>query len=201
MAQPEGERVMSADVSSPYPDATSSHHTGMRIAVGLLGAAALVIGIVLLFNPVAAARTLALLLGLSLVIGGLLEIAVGSDTGKRRWLAVVLGAILVIGGILVAAWPGITLVALAWITGLSLIVHGAARAGVAVVEREEIPSWGWLVLAGAVNVLLGVLAIAWPEATVLVLSVIFGAQIAVFGLLLLVAAFANHGTRSPAHAG
>jgi uncharacterized membrane protein HdeD (DUF308 family) len=191
---------MSADVSSPYADATSSKHTGMRVAVGLLGVAALVIGIVLLFNPVAAARTLALLLGLSLVIGGLLEIAVGADTGKRRWLAVVLGGVLVIGGILVAVWPGITLLALAWITGLSLIVHGAARAGVAVVERDQIHNWGWLVLAGAVNVVLGVVAIAWPEATVLVLSVIFGAQITVFGLLLLVAAFVNNGPRTAAHA-
>jgi uncharacterized membrane protein HdeD (DUF308 family) len=173
----------------------------MRVAIGLLGAAAVVIGVVLLFNPVAAARTLALLVGLSLLIGGLLEIAFGWDNEKRRWLSVVLGAILVIGGLVAALWPGITLLALAWITGLSLVVHGAARVGLAVVEREEIPGWGWVVLAGAVNVLLGVLAIAWPEATVLVLSLILGAQIAVFGVLLLVAAFASGGARTGAHAG
>ena len=192
---------MTADVSSSFADATASKHTGMRVVVGILGLAALALGIVLVFNPVAAARTLALLLGLSLVIGGFLEIAVGWDSGKRRWLSVVLGGILVIGGLLAAFWPGITLVALAWITGLSLVVHGAARVGIAVVEREQIPGWGWFVLAGAVNVLLGVLAIAWPEATVFVLSVILGAQIALFGVVLLVAAFAPHGTRAGAHAG
>jgi uncharacterized membrane protein HdeD (DUF308 family) len=192
---------MTADVSSPYADAHHAGHTGMRVVIGLLGVAALVIGVVLVFNPVAAARSLALLLGLSLVIGGLLEIAVGSDTGNRRGLSFVLGAVLVIGGILLVLWPGITLLALAWITGLSLIVHGAARVGVAVVAREEIPGWGWLALAGAVNVLLGVLAIAWPEGTVLVLSVIFGVQIAMFGVLLLVAAFMHHGTRAGANAG
>jgi uncharacterized membrane protein HdeD (DUF308 family) len=190
---------MSADVSSSYADAGPSRHTGTRVAVGLLGAAALVVGIVLLFNPVAAARTLALLLGLSLAIGGLLEIAVGWDSGKRRWLSLVLGGILVVGGILAVVWPGITLVALAWITGLTLVVHGAARVGLALVARDEIPSWGWLVLAGAVNVLLGVLAIAWPEATVLVLSLILGAQIAAFGLLLLIAAFVHPGARAGAH--
>jgi uncharacterized membrane protein HdeD (DUF308 family) len=196
---------MTADVSNPYADADHSgrtgRHTGMRVVVGLLGLAALVIGVVLLFNPVAAARSLALLLGLSLVIGGLLEIAVGADTGRWRWLSVVLGAVLVIGGILVVFWPGITLVVLAWIVGLSLIVHGAGRVGIALVEREEIPGWGWLALAGAVNVLLGVLAIAWPAGTVLVLSLIFGAQIALFGLLLLIAAFAHHGTRAGARVG
>ncbi|MCW2533066.1 MAG: putative rane protein HdeD, family, partial [Blastococcus sp.] len=42
---------------------------------------------------------------------------------------------------------------------------------------------------GAFNILVGVLALAWPEATVLVLSLILGAQVLVFGLFLLVAAF------------
>src|SRR5215213_8127330 len=152
---------MSADVSSPYANATGSKHTGMRVAIGLLGVAALVIGVVLLFNPVAAARTLALLLGLSLVIGGLLEMAVGWGAESRRWVSVALGAVLVLGGVLAVVWPGITLFTLALITGTSLIVHGGARIGLAVVERHEIEGWGWLALAGAVNALVGVVAIAW----------------------------------------
>jgi uncharacterized membrane protein HdeD (DUF308 family) len=188
---------MTANVSSPYANVTPSGHTGMRVLVGLLGAATLVVGVVLLFNPVAAAHTLALLIGLAFLIGGLLEIAVGWDSG-RRWAAILLGAILVVGGILAAVWPGVTLFTVALITGLSLIAHGAVRIGVAVVARSEIDSWGWLVLAGAVNVIAGVIAIAWPQATVFVLSLILGAQIAVFGLLLLVAAFVHPG--SPAQA-
>ncbi|WP_116450390.1 HdeD family acid-resistance protein [Blastococcus litoris] len=188
---------MTADVSSPHA-AVTSRHTGLRVVVGLLGVAALVVGIVLLFDPVAAARTLALLLGLSLAIGGLLEIAVAWNAGKGRGVSLVLGGILVLGGVLAVVWPGVTLLALAWITGLTLVVHGALRVGLALAARHEIPSWGWLVLAGAVNVLLGVLAIAWPEATVLVLSLILGAQIAAFGLLLLVAAFASGGSRTGA---
>jgi uncharacterized membrane protein HdeD (DUF308 family) len=190
---------MTADVSRPSAGAAPSRHTGTRVAVGLLGVAALVVGVVLLFNPVAAARSLALLLGLAFVIGGMLEIAVGWDAEKRRWGSFALGAILIIGGVLAAIWPGVTLFTLALITGLSLILHGAARVGLAVVARDEIPGWGWLVLAGAVNVVIGVIAIAWPQATVLVLSLILGAQIAVFGLLLLVAAFVHPGSRAGAH--
>jgi uncharacterized membrane protein HdeD (DUF308 family) len=191
---------MTANVSSSYADTTPTGHTGIRVAVGVLGLAALVIGVVLLFHPTAAARTLALLLGLSLVIGGLLEMAVGWGAEKRRWASIILGAVLVVGGVLAAFWPGVTLATLALITGLSLIVHGAARIGLAVVARQEIPSWGWLVLAGAVNVLVGVIAIAWPEVTVLVLSVVLGLQIAVFGLLLIGAAFIHRGAPSGAHA-
>jgi uncharacterized membrane protein HdeD (DUF308 family) len=189
---------MTANVSSSYADATPAKHTGVRVAIGLLGLAALVVGIVLLFNPVAAARTLAFLVAISFVLGGLLEMAVGWDSEHGRWASFVLGGILVLGGIVVLAWPGITLAVIAFVTGLSLIVHGAARVGLAVVRRHDIPGWGWFVLAGAVNVLIGVLAIAWPEATVLVLSLVLGLQIALFGALLVVAAFVR--SSSPASA-
>jgi uncharacterized membrane protein HdeD (DUF308 family) len=191
---------MTANASGMYADVTPSRHTGTRVVVGLLGAATLVVGVVLLFNPVAAAHTLALLIGLGFVVGGLLEMAIGWDSA-HRWGAVLLGAILVIGGVLAAVWPGPTLFTVALITGLSLIAHGAVRVGVALMERREIPSWGWLAFAGAVNVVAGIVAIAWPQATVFVLSLILGAQIAVFGLLLLLAAFMNPGARASAATG
>jgi uncharacterized membrane protein HdeD (DUF308 family) len=186
---------MTANVSSSYADAAPTHHTGTRVAVGLLGVATLLLGVVLLIDPVAAARTLALLLGLAFVVGGLLEIASGWDAEKRRWGSFALGSVLVIGGVLAVLWPGVTLVTLAWITGLSLIVHGAARIGLAVVARHETASWGWLALAGAVNLLIGVVAVAWPQATVRVLSLVLGLQVTIFGLVLLVAAFTH--SRSP----
>jgi uncharacterized membrane protein HdeD (DUF308 family) len=188
---------MTANVRNHAAGGTLSGHTGVRVVVGVLGAAAVVLGVVLLFQPVAAARTLAFLVGVSFVVAGLLEIAMGWAEERRRWLSVVLGAVLVLGGILAVVWPGVTLVSLALITGLSLIVHGAARIAVAVVARREVPGWGWLALAGAVNAVLGIVAITWPEATVLVLSLILGAQIAAFGVLLLVAAFVHP---SPAEA-
>ncbi|MGY1643601.1 HdeD family acid-resistance protein [Geodermatophilus sp. SYSU D00703] len=184
---------MTANVSGPYA-AAPSRHKGLRVAVGLLGVAVVVIGIVLLFNPVAAARSLALLIGLAFVVGGLLEIAVAWDAERHRTGSLVLGAILVLGGILAAFWPGLTLWTLVLITGLSLIVHGAGRVGLAVVARREIPGWGWLVALGAVNVIVGVLAIVWPQATVLVLCIVFGLQVVFLGLALVAAGFWRPGT-------
>jgi uncharacterized membrane protein HdeD (DUF308 family) len=162
--------------------------------MAVLGGAAVVLGGVLLFNPYAAARTLALLVGLALVIGGLLEIAAGWDS-DHRVSGTVLGAILVVGGLLAAFWPGATLWTIALLTGFSLLVHGVARTALAVLGRAEIPGWGWLALAGVVNIVIGVMALAWPAATVLVLSLVLGFQILAFGVLLLVAAFS--GPRSP----
>ena len=180
---------MTAEVSSPRHGAAPAPHSNAgRIALGVLGGAAVVVGVVLLANPVAAARTLALLLGLSLVLAGGLEIALGWDT-DRRGLTTVLGGVLVVGGLLAAFWPDVTLWTLAVLTGISLLVHGLARIAVALLERHEIPGWPWLVLAGAVNVAVGVVVLSWPEATVLVLSLLLGAQVLAFGALLLAAAF------------
>ena len=191
---------MTASVSSAYTGATPSKHTGMRIATGLVGLATVIVGVVLLFNPVGAARTLALLLGLAFVLGGLLEIAVGWDS-RSRWASVVLGGILVVGGILAMAWPGVTLWVLALVTGLSLVLHGIGRIVLAVMARHEIQGWPWLALAGALGVLFGVLALAWPGATVLVLSLVLGAQVTAFGLLLMAAAFLPSARKSTAPTG
>lgn len=188
---------MAANATSAYAGPSPAPHTGTRVAVGLLGLAALVVGLVLLFHPAHAAHALALLIGLGLVIGGLLEAAVGWGT-THRISTLVVGAVLVIGGVLAAVWPKVTLGTLALIIGLSLIVHGIVRIAIAVAARAEIPHWGWLAAAGVVNLLIGVIAIAWPEATVLVLSVIFGLQVAGFGLVLLATAFLNPAARTVA---
>ena len=185
---------MTAEVSSPRHGGDPAPHSAAgRIALGVLGGAAVVVGVVLLANPVAAARTLALLLGLSLVLAGALEIALGWDSG-RRGLTTVLGGVLVVGGLLAAFWPEVTLWTLAVLTGISLVLHGLGRIVVALLERREIPSWRWLALAGVVNVVVGVVVLGWPEATVFVLSFLLGAQVLAFGALLLGAAF--FGSRS-----
>jgi uncharacterized membrane protein HdeD (DUF308 family) len=172
-----------------YSGAPPAHRSGAgRVAIGVLGAAAVLFGGFLLFNPYSAARTLALLFGVALVIAGCMEFAGGWD-GGRRWGSWVLGAILVIGGVLAAVWPAVSLGTIALIVGLSLILHGLGRLALAVVGRREIPGWGWLAFAGAVNLLVGILAVAWPQATVFVLSLVFGAQVLIFGVLLLVVAF------------
>jgi uncharacterized membrane protein HdeD (DUF308 family) len=187
---------MTAEASGPYSGAAPAQHSGLgRTAMALFGGAAVLVGGVLLLNPYAAVRTLGLLLGLALVLGGCLEISSAWDSG-RRGAGMLLGAVLVIGGLLVAFWPGATVWTLAVLTGVPLLVHGVARIGIAFLGRAEVPGWGWLALAGALNVVVGILALAWPEVTVRVLSLILGVQVVVFGVLVLIAAFS--GSRSHA---
>jgi uncharacterized membrane protein HdeD (DUF308 family) len=188
--------IMTADVSGSYSGAAPAKHSGVaRTAMAVFGGAAVVVGVVLLFNPVAAARTLALLIGLALVIAGCLEMASGWDS-DRRAPGLLLGAVLVVGGLLAAFWPGVTLWTIALLTGFSLLVHGLGRTALAVMGRSEIPGWGWLALAGVLNIVVGILALVWPAATVLVLSLVLGFQVLVFGVLVLIAAFSGSRTHA-----
>jgi uncharacterized membrane protein HdeD (DUF308 family) len=189
---------MSAGVSSSYSGAPATGHSGMgRVGLAVFGVAAVVVGGILLFNPYTAAKTLALFIGLALLIGGLMEVAAAWDS-DRKAPGLVLGAVLIIGGLVTLFWPGPTLWTIAVITGLSLLIHGIGRVVLAFAARAQLPSWGWFAFAGVLNIIIGILALAWPEATILVLSLMLGFQILIFGVFLLVAAFASG--RAPAHA-
>jgi uncharacterized membrane protein HdeD (DUF308 family) len=50
--------------------------------------------------------------------------------------------------------------------------------------------WGWLLFFGILMVVAGVLAVAWPGPTVLVLAILFGIQLIVSGIFSFINAFA-----------
>jgi uncharacterized membrane protein HdeD (DUF308 family) len=187
---------MTAEVSGSYSGAPAARYSGAaRAGIAVLGAVAVVLGLVLTFNVVAATRTVGLLVGIALIANGCLEIAVGWGSGQRA-RGLVLGGVLVVGGLVAVFWPEVTVWALAVVTGLSLLLHGIGRLAVAIADRAETPGWGWLALAGAFNIVVGILALSWPEATVRVLCVLLGAEVVVFGLLLLIWAFLGSSART-----
>jgi uncharacterized membrane protein HdeD (DUF308 family) len=143
-----------------------------------LGAVSIVIGAILLVDLVAAAATLALLAALGLGVTGVSEIMTAGR--YRSVLGLVAGAVLILAGLAALAWPGITLWALAVVTGIGLIVSGVPRIWGAVTLRLE--GWGWLLVGGIVSVLVGIMALFWPEATILALAILLGLRMLVFGI-------------------
>ncbi|MFE7601978.1 HdeD family acid-resistance protein [Streptomyces sp. NPDC057494] len=55
-------------------------------------------------------------------------------------------------------------------------------------------AWQALLVAGLVSLVLGVLVLAWPEATLKVVGVLFGVYLLLSGVVQLVAAFGTHTT-------
>lgn len=149
---------------------------GWSLAIGI---ASVIVGVLLLLDIRASVLTIVILTAFSLLVTGIAEIALASERTAGTW---VLGALLIAAGILALVWPGMTLWALAIVAGVCLMFVGAARAVIAVMGRDAIGHWGWRLLGGVVEFAAGLLAVAWPGATVLVLAVLFGLRVLFSGV-------------------
>jgi uncharacterized membrane protein HdeD (DUF308 family) len=157
-----------------------------------LGVVSVVVGFLLVVDLFAAVTTLALLVALGLVVSGIGELMTAGR--YRSVLGIVAGVVLVVGGVLAAVWPDITLWALAVVVGINLIVSGVARIMGAVQLRVE--GWGWLLFGGILSLVIGVLALVWPDATILVLGILLGLRILLFGIAEIMFGLALHDVHS-----
>ena len=153
-----------------------------------VGAAAVVVGLLLLFNIFEAVATLALLIALALAIDGIDEIVTASRY-RPRWPGYLLGAIYIAIAAVTVIWPSITLWVLALVVGIGFIVSGVTQLGALVRFHHDLPYRWVFVLLAVASVVIGILAIAWPEATVVVLAVLFGIRVTVQGISLLAFGF------------
>jgi uncharacterized membrane protein HdeD (DUF308 family) len=154
----------------------------------LLGAVSAVVGVFLILDLFTAVATVALLAALGLVLTGIGELITAGR--YRNVLGLVAGGVLVAAGVLAAAWPGITLWVLAVVAGVGLVVSGVARVIGAVSLRVE--GWGWLLFAGVVSVVVGVVALVWPGATILALGLLLGVRMLLFGIAEIMFGLALH---------
>ena len=148
--------------------------------IAVVAFAMIIVGVVLIVRPTTALGVLALLIGAGLVLGGVLELTVPSSRGNRT--RTILAAALIITGIVVLVLPGLTVRALAIIVGVTLIVRGAVGVSAIVTGREQpLDRRVAEILLGAAGIAFGILAIVWPDITLLVVAVVFGAALVIAG--------------------
>jgi uncharacterized membrane protein HdeD (DUF308 family) len=99
---------------------------GTRWLIAILGILSVIIGILFLRHTDETLVTLAFLIGLFWVVGGLIEFftAYGDRGSETRWFRVVMGLLAVGAGLVTLVWPNITLLALAVVVGVWLILYG-----------------------------------------------------------------------------
>jgi len=134
-------------------------------ATVLLGLAVLVLGVLLVTRPLSALGVLAVYVGASSILTGV------ADLPRHRWS----GALWVVVGIVVLVWLGRVVVLLPVVLAAVLVVSGLVRL---LGWRGERTLDGRLATAllALVDVGLGVLALAWPDVTLLLVAVLFGAR-------------------------
>jgi hypothetical protein len=90
------------------------------------------------------------------------------------------GALWLVAALAIALLPGTGIRALAVFVGVALVVDGAADVlGALRATRDERVA---ALVHGVAAVVLGLLALAWPGVTLIVISVIFGLRLAWFGV-------------------
>ena len=101
---------------------------------------------------------------------------------------IVRGVLALAVGIMALAWPGVTVLALVILFAVYAFIAAGLQAARAFSSRTAGPVFGHLLL-GLVDLAAGVVALAWPGPTALVLVLIVASWAVVAGLLQIYAAF------------
>jgi uncharacterized membrane protein HdeD (DUF308 family) len=146
----------------------------------LVGVLLVGLGIWMLTNLFDSVVVLAWIAGVSLIVGGIVEVA--ALGGRLGWVAWLDAALLVGAGVVLLVWPDITLWALAVLAGAALMVAGAFRMVAALYDRSD-PNWTLDLGIGGFGLALGAVVLAWPDATLVVLAVSLGIRAIATGLV------------------
>lgn len=164
-------------------------HWGWVLAYGILTLAA---GLAVLVWPSQTLLVLAVLFGIQLIISGIFRFvaALASDdlTSGTRVLLAILGVLSIIIGLWAVRHVVLTLLALVVFLGIYWIISGVIDIFTALAHRGT-PDRGWTVFTGVLSVIAGLIVLAWPGPTLLVLAIVLGIWLLIFGVMEIMAAF------------
>jgi uncharacterized membrane protein HdeD (DUF308 family) len=114
-------------------------------------------------------------------------------TLARNWWAIALrGVFGILFGLVALTLPGATMLSLALIFAAYMLADGIFAIIAAVRAAAGHRGWGLLGLEGVADILAGLIALAWPDITILVFVFLVAAWALVTGALILAAAFRLH---------
>ena len=165
----------------------------VRGLYGVIGVAAVVLGLALLLWPSHTLAIAAVILGIYFVVSGVIRVVsaiveLGLPAGWRV-LNVFVGVLLAIGGVVVlknAALSGATLlVMITLVVGIGWIMEGV----MALLESWKLPKSGWAVLYAVVSVIAGMVILFAPLSSAIWLMIFGGVALMVMGVSSIVRAF------------
>jgi uncharacterized membrane protein HdeD (DUF308 family) len=111
---------------------------------------------------------------------------------------ILVGVAAIIAGIIALAWPGVTILALVILFAVYAFSDAVLQGARAFSSRDAGPVFGHLLL-GLIDIAAGIVAIAWPGATALVLVIVVAVWAVIGGVAEFAVAFAageTAGTRA-----
>jgi uncharacterized membrane protein HdeD (DUF308 family) len=163
---------------------------GWALAFGIVSA---LVGLLALVWPGKTLVVLAVLLGVQFVVAGIFRfveaVAFGGDeSGGARVLLAILGVLSLVVGLYALRHVLVTLVALALILGIYWVVNGVVDVFVAISDKG-LPRRGWRIALGGLSIVAGLIALVYPDISLLALTWVAGAWLLVLGVVQIVLSF------------
>ena len=146
----------------------------------LVAVCTLAVGVLLLVAPHRTLSTLAVILGIYLLVVGALWICVGIAVKEVRGAGLWRGVIALIAGAIVIRHPSDSITVLALAFGIFLMVAGVFELVAAVEYRER---RGWRILEGLVDLAVGILIVSWPQFGIYTFAIVLGISLIVRGIV------------------
>ncbi|BCM81848.1 HdeD family acid-resistance protein [Methylobacterium indicum] len=118
--------------------------------------------------------------------------AMSAVLARNWWLIALRGVFAILFGIVALIAPGATLLTLVILFSAYMLVDGITEIVAAVRAAERHERWGYLLAAGAINILVGVLAFLMPGSALVAFVYLIAAWALVTGGLMIAAAFRLH---------
>lgn len=149
----------------------------------VVGVFIITLAILIVARPLTSLLLLGLYVGISAIVSGVIEL--GTRHPSPSWWTRVVSVLWILLGLAVIVWLGRSIELLPVALAILLVVGGLASMGDAIFggrvsERVLAAAWG------IAQIGFGILALTWPVVTVLVVAVVFGLRMLVFGASLVV---------------
>lgn len=165
----------------------------VRATLGISGAVALIVGILITFWPKDSAVVLTAILAVYFLIAGIAYLGLGifsrGISGGARALDIILGVLFILGAVLAFANLGATTAFLAVFIAILIGVLWIVEGVVALVQIGDAPSKGWAIFFGLLSIVAGIVLLFSPIWGAVVLFVIAGISLIVLGIVQIVRAF------------
>ena len=166
-------------MSTNAPDALKDFRSlwWLFVLVGLITLAA---GIILIVWPGPSLVTIAVIIGIFLLVDGVIDVILSiAGKGEGRGLVAVLGVLSIIAGLIMVKHPFSALAVLVIIIGIWFIVAGVVRFIAAFSDDQ---GRGTNVVVGILDVLAGIIVLAWPDLSLKTLAVLAGIVFVIRGV-------------------
>jgi uncharacterized membrane protein HdeD (DUF308 family) len=176
-------RVATVEVRTVDADQEVAMIARIWWAIALLGLLSLIAGVILVFKPSHSLATLAVILGIFILIDGIAELisSFGRDEGNRA-LAAIVGVLGIIVGLILIRHPTHAVTALGLLIGIWLVAAGVIRlirafaVGISVL---------WHAAVAAVEIVAGIIIVSDPHIGYATLAVLTGIWLILNGIGLI----------------